>query len=56
MRRAPMSSGIVRNVENGQAVVDSILAGKITTGGKITLIKWELDSLVSVLAGAQDFL
>jgi len=47
--------GTVRNVEGGQAVVDSILVEKIKTGGKITLIKMELDSLASVRAGAQDF-
>jgi len=46
----------VRDVEKGQAAVDSILAEKIKTGGKITLIKMELDSLASVRAGAQDFL
>ncbi|OCL05058.1 short-chain dehydrogenase [Glonium stellatum] len=48
--------GTVRDVEKGQAVVDSILAEKIKSGGKITLIKMELDSLASVRAGAQDFL
>ena len=47
--------GTVRNVEKGQAVVDSILAEKIKTGGKITLIKMELDSLESVRAGAKSF-
>jgi hypothetical protein len=32
------------------------LAEKVKTGGKITLIKMELDSLASVHAGTQDFL
>jgi NAD(P)-dependent dehydrogenase (short-subunit alcohol dehydrogenase family) len=46
----------VRDVWKGQAAVDSILAEKVKTGGKITLIKMELDSLASVRAGAQGFL
>ena len=48
--------GTIRDVEKGQAVVDSILAEKIKTGGKITLIEMELDSLASVRVGAQDYL
>lgn len=47
--------GTVRNLEKGQAVVDEILASN-PNGGKIDLIKMELNSLASVRAGAEDFL
>jgi NAD(P)-dependent dehydrogenase (short-subunit alcohol dehydrogenase family) len=48
--------GTVRNVPKGQAVVDEILASKVPTGGKITLIEMSLDSLESVRKGAKEFL
>ncbi|PVH98912.1 NAD(P)-binding protein [Periconia macrospinosa] len=47
--------GTVRNIEKGQKVVDEIVA-KEPQGGKITLIKMELDSLESIKEGAKDFL
>jgi NAD(P)-dependent dehydrogenase (short-subunit alcohol dehydrogenase family) len=47
--------GTVRNLEKGQAVIDEILASN-PNGGKINLIKMELNSLASVRAGAEDFL
>ncbi|KAH6908803.1 short-chain dehydrogenase [Coprinopsis sp. MPI-PUGE-AT-0042] len=48
--------GTVRDVAKGQKVIDEILAEKREGGGKIDLIKIELDSFESIRKGAQDFL
>ena len=47
--------GTVRSLEKGQPIADEILKSN-PSGGKITLIHMELDSLSSVRAGAADFL
>tara|TARA_R110002003_G_scaffold1364_3_gene22918 strand:- start:6676 stop:7722 length:1047 start_codon:yes stop_codon:yes gene_type:complete len=48
--------GTVRNLPEGQKVVEQILSEKHEFSGKIDLIEMELDSLASVRKGAQDFL
>ncbi|KAJ4359212.1 hypothetical protein N0V95_002378 [Ascochyta clinopodiicola] len=48
--------GTVRNLNKGKEVVDAILSENHPSGGKITLIEMELDSLASVRRGAADFL
>ena len=45
--------GTVRDVGKGQAAVDSILAEKVKTGGKITLTKMELDSSICPCWGSR---
>ncbi|KAM0801417.1 hypothetical protein BDR22DRAFT_880291 [Usnea florida] len=46
----------VRDLEKGQKVVNSILSDDTFNLAKVILIKMELDSLVSVHAGAQEML